>query len=209
MLPNQLQTLLVNGLLVLLAIAPIGCGSAAANVGVVGGALAADGMVTPSKEIQEVYYLGMLDPKEQLPPTVYRVTVHGQASLISLTQFATGWMPAQFVDSLSSSIKFTKTGLQTSAQSSATNASNLMGRRLVLFGPEGFREVPGDQRLVMVMGTDPSEFFNAASEVIGEITGGQAQQTSDILLQYLTTVTSDNLSLQGVQSQMNSDFPGQ
>ena len=38
---------------------------------------------------------------EQVPPSVYRVRVKGQASFLSATKFASGWVPADLVDSLS------------------------------------------------------------------------------------------------------------
>ncbi len=36
-----------------------------------------------------------------------------------------------------------------------------IGRRLMQFGPEGFREVPKDHRLVIMMGANPEDFFKA------------------------------------------------
>ena len=47
--------------------------------------------------------------------------------------------------------------------------SALTGRRLVMFGPEGFREAPKDHRLVVVMGSDPSAFFGAVDRALGTV----------------------------------------
>jgi len=50
------------------------------------------------------------------------------------------------------------------------------GRRLVLFGPEGFREAPRDQRLVIIMGTDPSKYFAAVNKVLSKTTTNSTTQ---------------------------------
>ena len=49
------------------------------------------------------------------------------------------------------------------------NNSLPTGRKLVLFGPEGFRPVPKNHRLVIVMGSNPEEFFKAIDESLGMI----------------------------------------
>ena len=56
---------------------------------------------SPSNEIEQVYYIGIFDPQEQLPPQVYRIRVRGQASAFSRTRFASGWVRAEIADSLS------------------------------------------------------------------------------------------------------------
>ena len=68
-------------------------------VGTVLGATAV-GAYKVGPEIQQVYYLGVYDPDQQIPTQVYRVTVHGQASFISGATFASGWVPASVIDSL-------------------------------------------------------------------------------------------------------------
>jgi hypothetical protein len=45
----------------------------------------------------------------------------------------------------------------------------LTGRRLIMFGPEGFREAPKNHRLVVVMGSNPDKFFSAVDEALGEV----------------------------------------
>jgi hypothetical protein len=49
--------------------------------------------VTPSTNLEQVYYLGVFDPQEQIPPTLYRVRVRGQASALNFTRYASGWVP--------------------------------------------------------------------------------------------------------------------
>ena len=54
---------------------------------------------TPSNDLEQVYYLGVFDPKEQIPSTIYRVIVRGQASAISQMDFGSGWVPAEMLES--------------------------------------------------------------------------------------------------------------
>lgn len=148
---------------------------------IVGGTIGATllGANSPSQEIQQIYYLGAFDPQGQLPPTVYRIRVHGQASFISFVRFASGWVPAQFIDSLSSNVKFgaEKTaGIEIDSEASGKLSKLTTGRRLMLFGPEGFREAPKDHRLVVVMGSSPDEFFSAIDESLGTIAQLRAAQ---------------------------------
>jgi hypothetical protein len=48
-------------------------------------------------------------------------------------------------------------------------ASIKTGRRLIQFGPEGFREAPANHRLVIVMGSSPDKFFEAIDETLGNV----------------------------------------
>ncbi len=140
------------------------------------------GARTPGHEIEQVYYLGAFDPQEQLPPTIYRVIVRGQASILSGTKFASGWVPAQFVDSLNTHIGFdvndsNNPNAKFTAGDKSNFAKGFRGRKLILFGPEGFREAPKDQRLVLVMGASPQKFFKAIDSAIGEFSTIQVSQT--------------------------------
>lgn len=55
--------------------------------------------------------------------------------------------------------------------------SELTGnRRLVLFGPEGFREAPKDHRLVIVMGMSPEDYFQAIDQALGNFARIQHEQ---------------------------------
>jgi hypothetical protein len=149
--------------------------------GTVGGIIATTivGGRSPSHEIEQVYYLGVFDPDDQVPPSLYRLIVRGQASLISRMNFASGWVPASFVDSLASRIEFTsKAGdLQFSTGKGVDPVTLKVGRRLVMFGPEGFREAPADHRLVVVMGSNPEAYFTAVEEVMGAVAAARKEQS--------------------------------
>ena len=117
----------------------------------------------------------MFDPREQLPPTIYRVRVQGQASGLTWTKFASGWVHADLLDSLSGSISVDKTGVKLGqvAADGDSLAKELdksgLNRRLVMFGPEGFREAPKNHRLVVVMGNNPEGFFGAVDRALGTV----------------------------------------
>lgn len=128
--------------------------------------------LTPSSNLEQVYYLGVFDPQEQLPPTIYRVRVRGQGSALNFTRYASGWVRAELIDSLSTVTKFKSkdpdSGVEVTSADSETKGL-LAGRRLVLFGPEGFREAPKDHRLVVVMGSSPEKFFAAVDQALGNV----------------------------------------
>lgn len=139
------------------------------------GVLAAGGIgfgaQTPSTELEQTYYLGMFDPLEQLPSSMYRITVRGQSGMLSNTKFASGWLPAQLVDSLGSRVSLgtDDPDSRVRIQASDNDAAAVIKpeRRMMMFGPEGFREAPSEQRLVLVMGSSPEKFFKAADEALG------------------------------------------
>src|SRR4051794_18904725 len=62
--------------------------------------------VTPTNEIEQIYYLGVFDPQEQVPSTIYRIRVHGQSSALSNMRFGSGWVKAALIDSLNTSVHF-------------------------------------------------------------------------------------------------------
>ncbi|MBT4043534.1 MAG: hypothetical protein HOK21_17505 [Rhodospirillaceae bacterium] len=149
-----------------------GCqtGPAEISAGIVGATIL--GGRSAANEIEQTYYLGIFDEREQLPEAVYRVRLHGQASAISATKFASGWLPAQFVDTLGTSVTFDKKGKAPVIGKVGDDVSAKAfktGRRLILFGPEGFREAPANHRLVVVMGSSPDAFFNAINQSVGTI----------------------------------------
>lgn len=167
-----------------------GCGdpvttNAAIAGGVVGVTLV--GAQSPGQEIEQTYYLGVFDPQDQLPPEVYRVTVHGQASAISGMKFGSGWVPAQFVDSLGTRASFSHDtdDIALTAGEEKQLATLKTGRRLLMFGPEGFREAPKDHRLVIIMGASPEKFFQAIDTSLGMISQVQKAKASPQLMQLL------------------------
>ncbi len=153
--------------------------------GIIGGTLGVTTVtgMTPSNSLEQVYYLGVFDPQDQIPPTIYRVTVRGQASAISRMRFGSGWVPAGLIDSLNSQISTDKeTGLTKITHGEEDQLSAIQtGRRLVQFGPEGFREAPKDHRLVIVMGSSPEAYFDAIDGALGSVSQAQQDQNNSRL----------------------------
>lgn len=139
------------------------------------------GARTPTQEIEQIYYLGVFDPREQVPPAVYRVRVHGQASILSGMKFGSGWVHASLVDSLGTSFHYDTEDKHVTITRDANDklASLQPGRRLVLFGPEGFREAPKDHRLVIVMGASPEKFFQAVDNSLSLVSKVMAEQRNE------------------------------
>src|SRR5688572_8621385 len=55
-----------------------GCGYLSSGEKIAAGALVGGAIIgsqLPSSDIEQVYYLGVFDPQDQLPPTLYRVRV--------------------------------------------------------------------------------------------------------------------------------------
>lgn len=168
--------------LCLLLVTP-GCDTPEKTIGLTAGLAVGTTLVgsrSPGHEIEQVYYVGMLDPQEQLPPTIYRLTVRGQASALSTVKFASGWVPANLIDTLNSSAGFSEDKLHPTFKSDDTTPLTLeTGRRMVMFGPEGFRQAPKDHRLVMVMGAKADRFFQAMDEVLGSMGKVSVAEESD------------------------------
>jgi len=181
--------LVIQRVLVVLALLWSGSGCTTTNDTIAAGIGAAAFLAhSPNNEIEQIYYLGVYDPQEQVPPTVYRVRVHGQASAMSFMRFSSGWVPADVIDSLGTSVHFEKTGggLKIEDAEKLNNALPT-GRKLVLFGPEGFRPAPQNHRLVIVMGSNPEGFFKAIDESLGMISEVKVQQRNRKLQQEVFT----------------------
>lgn len=142
------------------------CNAAGEVVGTV--ATLSVGAIAVGHDIAQTYYVGVLDPHEQLPPALYRITVRGQSSAVNSVKFASGWVDARLVDSLETSLRFDDEG-QVELGDAQGKAKLETGRAMWLFGPEGFRKAPRDHRLVIVMGNDPGAFFEAVDNVLGEL----------------------------------------
>ena len=151
------------------------------------GVVAVGAGMSPANEIEQIYYLGIFDPREQVPPAVYRIRVRGQSSAYNATKFASGWVRAELIDSLGARVELNQAGGVTST--AGANAwvpfSSEANRRLVLFGPEGFREAPKDHRLVIVMGASPDKFFNALDQSLGVVSEAVTGRQSAALAQSL------------------------
>lgn len=152
----------------------VSCSTTASKVAGYAAAATIIGGSTGSNQLEQIYYVGVFDPLEQVPPSVYRLTVRGQASAISRMRFASGWVQANLIDSLNSSVEYDEQGkLRIEA---ASQAQITPDRRLIMFGPEGFREAPRDHRLVLVMSADPDEFFKALGSTLEATTQLELEQ---------------------------------
>jgi hypothetical protein len=149
------------------------------------------GGYAPSNEIEQIYYLGAFDPQEQVPPAVYRVRVRGQASFLSFMKFGSGWVPARFIDSLGPGVELEgDKGTVTFTKAGGDEAEHKLvdldvGRRMIVFGPEGFRVVPKKHRLVIIMGSSPEKFFHAVDQALGSVAATVEQQHNAQLMHAL------------------------
>jgi len=157
----------------------------------------------PANELEQIYYLGTFDPRGQLPPTIYRVRVHGQASAFSNVSFASGWVPAGVIDSLSSNVGFKNGAINITGKEKENSVGLDLHRRLMQFGPEGFREAPANHRLVIVMGADPSNYFQGIDMALGQISEFDSQKSGNELkiqlMQQLTELQEAELDLAGLE----------
>jgi len=180
---RSVQIGIARVLMLVMAGLTTGCNSVPQNVAL--GAVIGTGVgaIIPGHDIEQVYYLGSFDPQEQVPPALYRIRVRGQASIISWMRFGSGWFPAELIDSLGSSVEINKKdGKIVTSKADGDPISKLtIGRRLMRFGPEGFREVPKDHRLVIMMGANPEDFFNAMDKALGSISQAKLDQDSQVL----------------------------
>lgn len=194
-LARRLSFLLLAGLVL------TGCETAAkTGLFAIGAGVTARYAITPTSDIQQTFYLGVFDPIDQLPPTLYRVRVRGQGSFLNATKFASGWVKSEVIDSLGGA----KFGANGNIETTGTQLDNKFptGRRLMLFGPEGFREAPKGHRLVLVMGSNPQAFFGALDRALGTVAsftqsqGGQ--DVSHTLAEALLELSLERERLEGV-----------
>lgn len=187
----------LSSLILLLAVNTTACNSLPQNIALGAAITTAVGAVIPGHDIEQVYYLGSFDPQEQIPPALYRVRVRGQASIISWMRFGSGWVPAELIDSLGSSVEINKAdGKIVFTKEGNDQFSKLkVGRRLMQFGPEGFREVPKNHRLVLVMGSSPDKFFKAMDEALGAVSQAKVDQDAGglnrLLFEAMTSVRAE------------------
>lgn len=162
-----------SGLAIALALGLTGCSAPPA----VRNSLALAGVTiagtTPTTNLEQVYYLGVFDPQEQVSPMLYRVRVRGQASALNFTRYASGWVHADLIDSLPTTVRFAGKELDSGVNVKPGTPDDYKaftpGRRLVMFGPEGFREAPPSHRLVIAMGSSPEKFFSAVDQALGNV----------------------------------------
>lgn len=155
-----------------LSLLALGCESAGIYTAAGAVGVTIGGHEESGASFEQVYYLGSFDPYGQFDPSLYRVRVRGDTSALAQMKYASGWVPAIAVDSLGTSLALQKDGrvkFQKSEELLGDEDVFLEGRKMVMFGPEGFREVPEDHRLVIMMNSDPTDFFKAVQDVLGYI----------------------------------------
>lgn len=168
---------------------------------------------SPAHEVEQIYYLGVFDPHEQVPPSVYRVRVRGQASFMSTTNFASGWVHASLVDSLGTSMTFNNdTGSWNVSKIEERETAQLKtGRRQMLFGPMGFREAPADHRLCIVMGANPDRWFQAMDEALGVVADAVSEkrvgQLKSEIFDAIATAKAEQTRLADLEKRVESLKP--
>lgn len=190
-----------------------GCATTAQNIGLGAAVATVVGGLSPSHEIEQTYYLGVFDPQEQLPPMVYRVRVHGQASFISMMRFGSGWVRADLIDSLSDGVTMDHdTGTISFNRAGNDELRRLApGRRLILYGPEGFREAPKNHRLVLVMGSNADGYFQAMDTVLGTYaqvaSTAQESELNGILMREQLRISRDKGQVASLRARLDRELP--
>ena len=202
-------SILLTGI-ILLSCLP-GCTNVHDGTGLVAGATAFAAH-SPNNEIEQIYYVGVFDPQEQVEPAVYRIRVHGQASAISETRFASGWVPAAAVDSLGTTIAFKESkGMEIVSKKAEDRLISKIktGRHLIIFRPKKFREAPTNHRLVILMGANPDGYFKAIQTALGEAAQELSKRESHELGQKLFNALADVQSQDNRMSELKTSVDSQ
>ena len=155
-------------------------GTAALTGGVATGLISAAGRA-PAHEVEQIYYVGVFDPEEQVPRSIYRLRVHGQSSPLNKTRFASGWVPSKLIDAFGGQVSIDPNSQGSSVVTGiSTNQEVLLpvGKRLWQFGPEASRESASAYRLVIVMGADPGAFFATVDKALGYTSDSAVKQVN-------------------------------
>lgn len=199
----------------LLALLPIcwllgGCATNWQTASLAVGAVTAVGGQAPTHEVEQIYYLGIYDPEEQLPQQIYRVKVHGQSSLLSNVRFSSGWVPAKLVDTLDVSLNFDQERNRLTLQPSSNHADIAAlqsGKKHVLFGPEGHRVAPKDHRLVIVMASSAEKYFDTITDTLDQVSKFQTQtDNSRVVRELMLELSRRSLEREKLE-QMQRRFP--
>lgn len=170
----------------------------------VGAGLAQGLSMLPNGDLEQTYYLGSFDPQDQVPPAVYRIRVRGQSSVLSAFRFASSWVPAEIVDSLTGSIAISTRDGNLDVRKDGPVEGIATGRGLVLFGPEGFREAPRNHRLVIVMGSSPEtveQAFASALGTVARVRSGESTVAMDrSIIELLSDLGREKQQLRAIQS---------
>jgi hypothetical protein len=161
------------------------------------------GSTTASNRLEQIYYLGTFDPDERVPPTFFRVRVRGQASILSRMKFGSGWVPAGITDSLTEPMP----GATSPSMLAASPLQRPFGASLLQYGPEGFRTVPDTHRLVVVMGGDPSAFFNMVDGFTASITQkSPASARQKAIKERMDAVDEETKSLDALKKELENSL---
>jgi uncharacterized membrane protein len=173
---------------------------------ILGGATVVGG-ATASQRLEQVYYLGTYDPDNRVPPTFFRVRVRGQASFLSRMSFGSGWVPSVIADTLGDNVGTNATDFGVTTGKSPLVRS---GASFLQYGPEGFRVVPDNNRLVIVMGSDPSAFFKMVDTTVASLKGSTqppASSRQSAIKTRLTSVATELAGLDTITKEVTIDTP--
>lgn len=188
-----------------LALAGAACNTPNQTVGLAAGAAALGGYA-PTNEIEQIYYLGVFDPQEQVPQTVYRVRVRGQSSFLSATKYASGWVPAAVIDSLGGQVRLDDKCGDVTTKGGEVVPGLASDRRMVVFGPEGFREAPREHRLVIVMGSSPEAFFKGVDEALGTLSRAHVEQLHGEFEKEVLRTLAETGALRAAMAELDRDL---
>lgn len=149
-----------------------------------------------SQDFRQVYYLGVYDPNEDVTQQLYRVSIQGDTAWYSTVKYASGWAPAEAVDALTGTLTQDQAGVRLGGEGRDVRLPP--GRSLMLYGPEGFRIVPQDHRLVLVMSSDPSEFFKQVQLIAGAKVEADLSGEREVLLELLQEESLVNQLLRSI-----------
>ncbi len=160
------------------------------------------GSTIASNRLEQIYYLGTFDPDNRVPPTFFRLRVRGQASLLSQMKFGSGWVPAAVVDNLSEDAS---TIGKPALPGATSPLKRPYGAHLQQYGPEGFRTVPDDSRLAIVMGSSPEAFFSLVDQFTASMTAGKSPEATAapdqvLLKSKLDAVTAERTALDNLKA---------
>ena len=130
------------------------------------------GRTAPGKPLGEVHGI-VLDPVH-IPHFLH----HLQIILdLGLEPFDFDEIVLRFKE-LETRIQFKEKGteLEFTTGDASRQAKLTPGRRLMLFGPEGFREAPANHRLVIVMGSNADSYFESIEKVLGAVAAAKREQ---------------------------------
>ena len=146
--------------------------------------------------VQTTHYIGVFDPHEQVPQELYRVTITGESDLLSSVKYGSGWVAASAADLLAMD---TDGGVNAAATKDSLPAQSAppphleARRRFFEIGPLGVSTEPQDGRFVVIMSSDPNQFFRRLELMtrFGKTDSSETQRSRDAIL---STIVADRRS---------------